>query len=410
MNLRKFSLISMSLALLAGGWSCTKTEPTVKASLSSDAAVFGVAGGSRTIAVTVSEGAEWDLVAPPASVDWCTVEKGEASITVTVTENTTGDVRSTSMTVNSPKGAFAAMTLNVLQEKAAAEEAHTFVTNAMESYEFDSEGGSYTFVVASNSEWSAVPDEDAAKWLTVKVNDKSGTVTMTAPGNTGDARLAGTVTVTDANGEEEHTKTISLLQYTRAENPYFQWIGKWKLTAPRWYYATTTGQLMNGASYHPDNRPSTCIAPATFKIIAGKYKETYYLEDFLEEESLVEVNYDLENNVITLNTNQYMNNGSYIFPTTINNSNTSYYAMAGHAGLSWIITGEMSEDLQSVTLSGFKKHNDTDIYAGFGAFWFNDSGTNYYYTRYTFYPVVYLTDDPATEDDETVMHLVRVTE
>lgn len=410
--LRKFLLASVALAVVGGGnWRCSDddqvqvvpNEPeAVEITLSADAAVFGAAGGTKTVTVTAPSTVVWQAATDPTAA-WCTIDKRGDVLEVSVGANESEEARVTAVTVSSPSDEFETLTLTVGQEGVSG---HSFATNAADSYVIDSEGGHVGFVVLSDIDWNVELDAEAQTWLTVKA-DPAGTVTLTAAPNKGEARLKGSVTVSDSKGDEGHSKTIAVEQATRAENPYYKWLGTYEVKAPLWYHATS---ISSGRKEGPDDvteTHTTYYSPAC-QIVEGIYNESFVIENLLGMNQKLTVMYDKVNDRVAMTGNQitgYYNTyyPAYFRMTSVGNSG-SLTTGAGTV-LSLQAWGDLGED-GTISWSGFRI-GDQQIGGGFGLFYMNDAG-NFYFFQYTFFPFALAEDDPSTPEDDTVIRMVPV--
>jgi outer membrane lipoprotein-sorting protein len=202
--MKKIILLLGCLSLLLLGIlsvSCDKEEETVPDELSVSPASLHVetASGSHTIAVTsnvswtASDNAAWLTLSPASG-------KGNGTITVAVTENTTTAPRSATITV---KAGDIAETVTVTQAGTAPllEVDGTALENIPEG------AASYSLPITSNLSWTA--EKSNADWLTLTPAEGTGngTITVAVTENTATAPRTATITVTAGDIAETVTVT-----------------------------------------------------------------------------------------------------------------------------------------------------------------------------------------------------------
>ncbi len=367
---RAISLVVVACALLLG--SCTKGEPYTLSSLtlSELSVVFPAEGGERIVGVTpFPANEEWNIVG--GKEDWVTLDYAEGGVSVVVEPNYTTTHRSSQFSLTSPRDKFDTYVVTVSQEAATE---LSFATSASDSYSFDSEGGTYTFVVACNGTWSVSSSED---WLSVE-KGKDGLVSISAGVNDLVVDLEATIVITAGEGEQQQSKEIAVTQGTRENNPYLQLVGKWEVTANKWFYST------NGSLNTLDYAPAPADYYLIFSIDKGEYGKTLIMRDFLYPGTELEVRYDPATQGIVIPFGWTVLSYDVFFYITVVGSNKFSYASleveatpsADHSFLS----------LDMPTVSGY-------TYVGFGLWTFNDRGdkvavgSNYRPTMFPMAPI-----------------------
>lgn len=280
LNIKSLPLVVMGLLsfLLTG---CKEDGPTIiyQLTLSEHSVVFDMGGASKQIDVLpYPENEPWEIVCEQ-SQDWFDFEKSEYSLKVTAQPNYSLDTRSASLKLVSPDSRFEPYEVSIRQEAA---EPVKFSTTAAD-HTFDSEGGEYTFTVTSNYDWSVQSDSD---WATVIIDEMSGRVTVSVEPNEGDTANTAILTISTAADGLEEVKQVLFTQGTMADNPYFKLIGKWVITAAKWYYSP------NGSLNSLDYDPSQTEYYLIFDIEEGEYGKTLIMKNFLYPNTCMEVRYE----------------------------------------------------------------------------------------------------------------------
>lgn len=154
-------------------------------------------------------------------------------------------------------------------------------------------------------------------------------------------------------------RDIVISQGTRAENPYFRLLGKWEITAAKWYYSP------NGSLNSLDYNPSPADYYLIFDIEQGEYGKTYVMSDFLYPGTSLEIRYDKETGNIVIPFGwTVFSYDTYLYITLVGTSKFSYASLE--------VDGVPSEDFSSIALElpavdGFN-------YVGFGLWTYNDNG------------------------------------
>ncbi|MCD8208454.1 MAG: hypothetical protein LUD72_10990 [Bacteroidales bacterium] len=227
-----WAVLCLSAAVLL--WGCEDTTETVYVdfSLSRYSVVFPVNGGTNTVTVGTED--SWSA---STNAEWLTLNVDGSTLYITAEANTdVYDVRETVVTVAT--ATYGSETISVRQESADGGPFLT-VSNSQDS-SIDSEGGSFTIAVTTNCEWEASLVEQIAGW-TMSVDETAGLVRIDAEQNSGEA-ITGTVRVT-AHSEEPSvsggttiTEDVVVTQISRAENPYYQFVGHWDVYSSDCYY------------------------------------------------------------------------------------------------------------------------------------------------------------------------------
>lgn len=361
--------VALLLILFLG--SCGKSEPIVVHSLtlSESSVAFDAEGGERIVSVNpFPEDEEWILNA--AQLEWAAVEAVEGGVKITAERNISSQVRTTSFHIVSPESKFDSYKVTISQE--AANVADGFVTSAAESYTFDSEGGDYRFTVIAESEWSVESDSE---WLTIATDYEQGVVTLSAEPNQGEEMLTATLTIRYTEGGAPQTITIAVEQQTRAENPYYKLVGKWEITANKWFYSP------NGSLNSLDYAPNASDYYLIFDIAEGEYGKTLVMENFLYPNTRLEVRYDAET-------------GGFVIPfgwTVLSYNVFFYVTLVGdrqfsYAALEVDVTPSEDGSMLSLALPTVSGYN----WVGFGLWTYDDEdnkvalGSNY---RPTMFPM-----------------------
>lgn len=170
-----FASLTISLGLLGCGEIETPVEPTpdptpeeVKSEITIDAVIitnglsFTSAKGEKSISFTTNEDWNLNIATTPSGDTWCTASttsggKGNANVKFSVTENTSYDDRSVSVTI---KSGTASKTFTITQKHA---DALLLTTN---KYELSPEGGAIEIEVKANIDYEMEIAENAKDWIT----------------------------------------------------------------------------------------------------------------------------------------------------------------------------------------------------------------------------------------------------
>ncbi len=215
-----------TICLLAAG--CTDKEETreLDFSLSRSSVAFDVGGGVASLTVGTSD--SWSASTDAA---WLSLSQDGSTLYITAGANDqTSEIREAAVTVTTQN--YGSETVQVRQAPA---EAPTVSLNYGSSDPvIDSEGGSFTIEVRSNCDWTASLGEGIDGWELV-CSAAAGTVTVKADANAG-SRITGTVTVTAGSGSLTASEQVEVTQFSRDENPYYQFLGHWLVSAADCYY------------------------------------------------------------------------------------------------------------------------------------------------------------------------------
>lgn len=230
--------ILIIISILAwGAVSCKDVYQDDYMAISTEHCTFPAEGGTQLIEV-VSSG---DFTISQADADWCTVAVEHGDISVTVGPNVSESERITAFSIT-PDYTEDVYTVTVMQ--APAGETVLVLSDTSSVHVFDATGGAYRFSVRSNVSWQAVIDSD---YYTVKTDESSMEITVEAPVNeTGDNHEA-TLTVTAGSGGNSASVQIAISQLTKAQSPYYQFIGNWDMYCSEWVYGDT--RISDGGTY-----------------------------------------------------------------------------------------------------------------------------------------------------------------
>ena len=265
-------LIGLLAAMLLG--SCTQNEENYVVRFSENGVVFDAQGGAKSVKVTtLPKKVEWQ-VAAVESEEWFNFEIQEELIVVTVEPNYSESERAAQLSVSSADNLFPARLIAIRQE---AGEVPNALMGAAESYEFGSRGGEKIFTVDAAYDWVVEKDAD---WVEVEQNNHLMTISI----GEWDGSAERNTEVTISNGNI--SKTIQIVQHTVEQNRYLNLVGKWEITATKWYY-TTNGSL-NEVGYTPAAE-EYCLL---FDIAEAEYGKTLVMKNFLYPGTSLEVKYD----------------------------------------------------------------------------------------------------------------------
>lgn len=282
-NFKTLRAVFVAVSALVLG-ACAEPEPIVVygLTLSHTGVVFDANGGENLLEVApFPNDEEWTIDAEQLPA-WVSVEVVNDGVKVSAVANLSTSVRTTQFSLLSPDGNFEPYKISVSQE-GADEGAEGFMTSAAESYTFDSEGGEYRFTVVSDSKLMI---EHNAEWLTMEYDMQSGVVTLSAEPNEGEERLEATLTLYYTLNDEPQSMEIAIEQQTRAENPYYKLVGRWLISASKWFYSP------NGSLNSLDYDPNPADYYLIFDIEQGEYGKTLVMKNFLYPHTSLEVRYD----------------------------------------------------------------------------------------------------------------------
>ena len=173
--------------------------------------------GDKTITVSASH-TDWSADVSYVNVSgWLTLgSPNGSSISFTVTENTTTSPRTAKVKIIAQANASLNKEVTVTQAGADG-----VIDVSLSSVEFESEGGSQTVTVTSNSEWNASGNQG---WLTVSPSyssaptSGSGTTSATLTASENKTNSDRTCTVTFTTTDKKASATISITQ--KKQTPY----------------------------------------------------------------------------------------------------------------------------------------------------------------------------------------------
>lgn len=344
-------MIAVSFFVLSG-CKALDTEFAYQLTLSESSIVFDMHGAEKSLSVAPFPEKEKWTAAYAEEEDWFTFEAVSDALLVVVEPNYSTQSRSGAIILSSPENHFEPYRVEVVQEGAEPLE----FTTTVKDHEFDSEGGEICFTVTSNYDWTVGYDAD---WLTVVHEVPSDRMIVLCQPNESEEQRSAILTMYIGEGEQMQVRDIVISQGTRAENPYFQLLGKWEITAAKWYYSP------NGSLNSLDYNPSPSDYYLIFDIEQGEYGKTYVMSDFLYPGTSLEIRYDKETGNIVIPFGwTVFSYDTYLYITLVGTSKFSYASLE--------VDGVPSEDFSSIALElpavdGFN-------YVGFGLWTYNDNG------------------------------------
>ena len=367
-NLMQYLRFLRAVMMVISAWvivSCAETPVEYQLILSENGAAFAAEGGEREISVLpFPDGVEW-VAECSEEHSWFTIEVYDDAFKVTAGANQSHDARSAGIILSNPEGLFEDVVFPVSQEGA---DERIFAVSAPESYSFDSEGGEYVFTVRSSSDWTV---ETESAWLKAEADAERSVVVLSAGQNAGAESLTAVVTV--KAGENVFSMAVS--QGTRAENPYLRLLGKWEITAAKWYYSPN-GSL-NSLDYNPNQSDYYLI----FDLVEDKYGETFIMKDFLYPGTSLQVKFDKETGGIRIPFGWPVYAYEvFLYVTFVSSKQFAYASLEAEA--------KPSQDYTALTLDlplidGFN-------YVGFGLWTYDDNGNKVafgYSSRPTMFPM-----------------------
>ena len=319
--------------------------------LSLNSVAFSADSGERIINVSeYPDGEAWSV---ECAAEWFDAERDGDTIVVSAESNTSTQGRSGSFSVVSDNGEFEDYVVEVVQEGAIE---LSVETTALDSYVFDSEGGSYTFTVVSNYDWELTTTDS---WIEVVSDMENSLAIISVNKNIEDIGLHGSVVLVAGSGEQRIEKVITIEQGTRAENPYFKLVGEWEITASKWFYSP------NGSLNSLDYAPSPSDYYLIFDIVEGEYGETLVMKDFLYPDTELEVRYNKDTGGFVIPFGwTVLSYDVFLYLTVINSTQFAYAALEVDAipnDSCTLITLDMP------TVSGYS-------YVGFGLWTYDEDG------------------------------------
>lgn len=409
-----FLCAGLFLAIVTG---CKEDDPDPEISVAEPAVLFTSGGGSREIIVKsvnlTEEG--WQ---PSSDADWCATEKDGDILAIKVEPNISTAIRSALVTL-SGGGALFPVTIDVRQE---AGEARTFRVDNLETYSIDSEGGKVVVPVFSNVEWTVVSD---AGWIACEKDAESSRILLTASANTSENALEATVTVAPVDETVAEPVTLTVRQGTRAENPYYRWLGHYDIKASTimkqnaetgeldvpaelWFHAhSTNGYVYQeapgecyGTSYETTYTTTYC------DILEDEYNTSLLLKNFLGAGMVLKLAYDKNTNTVTLPAGWMVAESAweaiYLCCTVVSYTYTASQSKyttyrAGYNSVE--LNCSISEDASVVTMAGLPDLSADGCVTGLGLWGMGESGSMYPYPK-TYLPMgpeIYLVRNDSQE-------------
>ena len=344
-------MIVVSFFVLSG-CKALDTEFAYQLTFSESSIVFDMQGAEKSLSVAPFPEKEKWTAAYAEEEDWFTFEAVSDALLVVVEPNFSTESRSGAIILSSPENHFEPYRVEVLQEGAEPLE----FTTTVKDHEFDSEGGEICFTVTSNYDWTVGYEAD---WLTVVHEVPSDRMLVLCQPNESEEQRSAILTMYIGEGEQMQVRDVVISQGTRAENPYFQLLGKWEITAAKWYYSP------NGSLNSLDYNPNPADYYLIFDIEQGEYGKTYVMSDFLYPGTSLEIRYEKETGNIVIPFGwTVFSYDTYLYITLVGTSKFSYASLE--------VDGVPSEDFSSIALElpavdGFN-------YVGFGLWTYNDNG------------------------------------
>ncbi len=332
--------------------SCEKPQPinAYDVQLSTHGVAIDACGGERRIEVKafIAENDSWS-VERIGNEEWfeCSVEGND--IVVRIAANDSTQVREGEFNVISDKASFEPRRVTVTQE---ASEMTILRVDAPESYMFDSAKSSYTFGVSANVEWDITT---TAEWIMLDAEPKSHRATITVDANDGEAVRNAEVTITA--GDKSYT--IAVEQDIHANNAYYRLLGKWEITALKWFYSP------NGSLNSLDYSPNPTDYYLIFDIEEVEYGKTLKMSDFLYPGTALEVRFDKESGGIVIPFGWTVLSYDVFFYVTLVSSTQFSYAS---------LEVEATPNEEATTLTLDLPTVDGFNYVGFGLWTYNDNG------------------------------------
>lgn len=343
------ALFALLCVVLFVGCSQPEPEMAYQLQLSTHGLGFGAEGGMLEITVTPHpDTAEWG-VDNTNPAEWATIEVVEGDIRVTAESNPSTSSRTASFSVVSPEGLFDTIAITISQEAALTT---TLEVIAPQSYAFDSSASSYTFGVSSNAEWTIVDD---AEWLTVAAEHTAQRATISVEANDGDKMREAEVRIEAGN----KAYTIAVTQDTHANNPYYRLLGKWEITASKWFYSP------NGSLNSLDYAPNPSDYYLIFDLEEVEYGKSLVMRDFLYPGTELEVRYNPATGGIVIPFGWTVLSYDVFFYVTLVSSTQFSYAS---------LEVEAEPNDESTTLKLDLPTVDGFNYVGFGLWTYDENG------------------------------------
>lgn len=241
-------------------------------SLSRSSVAFAEEGGATT--VSVASPSQWNANCPDS---WVTLTPENGLLTISTDNNATGDVRNSTITVQSGTDEH-----QISVHQAYSRSAVHLSLSASETTIFDSEGDKCIFTVLTNGKWDAYSE---ATWLTIVHSETNATLNISAPQNP-DPNRSAKVFITATDGKTTATREVTISQISRAENNYFNMLGYYGLYAQNWYY--------DSKSLGIDGIGSFCT------IEQNVYGKSFYIKDLFVKGTVIEATYDRRTGLMSI--------------------------------------------------------------------------------------------------------------
>lgn len=253
--------------------------------LSLNSVCIDACGGERTIEVTpfLPGNDSWSVKRTGAE-EWFECRTDKNTIIIHIEPNSDTSARKGEFEVVSAKRAFSPRKITVTQE--AFDEAILLV-EAPHSYAFDSAASSYTFGVSCNIGWDITTTEE---WITLHSEPEAQRATIAVEANDGEMQRSGIVKISSGN----KAYSISVTQDTHANNPYYKLLGKWEITASKWFYSP------NGSLNSLDYAPNPTDYYLIFDLEEVEYGKRLKMRNFLYPGTELEVSYNAKTGGITI--------------------------------------------------------------------------------------------------------------
>lgn len=257
--------------LLVCAVSCNKsrTEIADVVVLSRTEVAFSQAGGNAIIGV--GSPSTWTA---SCQEDWVSVTPSANAIAISVPANVSSQKRIAKVEVGS--GNAQPKVLTIVQSANMG----VVIINAPETIELDSEVDSVYFSVDATCAWSVVSEAD---WLSADKDEKTGVVKVKSVPNEGENDRSTSLKIVKENGE---SSSIAVSQISRANNPYFNFLGEYGLYAQDWYYA---GQPIGASGVG-----TTCT------IEAKEYGKSFIIKDLFLKGTVNEASYDKKEGTLSI--------------------------------------------------------------------------------------------------------------
>lgn len=347
---RRVWSVALVCALLITG--CEEPEPIFNygIQLSTNGVAIDASGGERRIEVDafIADDDSWSIERT-ANEEWfeCSIDGND--IVVRIARNVDTEAREGEFNVVSKKSAFEPRRVTVTQE---ASEDTILRVDAPESYKFDSAASSYTFGVSSNMEWNITTSAD---WVMVEAEPEARRATIAVDANDGDEERTAEVII--SAGTEFYSITIA--QDIHANNAYYRLLGKWEITASKWFYSP------NGSLNSLDYTPNPTDYYLIFDLEEKEYGKTLKMSDFLYPGTELEVRFDKESGGIVIPFGwSVLSYDVFFYVTLVSSTQFSYASLE--------VDAVPNEDVSALTLD--LPSVDGFNYVGFGLWTYNDNG------------------------------------